>query len=93
MNKFEMIRGALNFVVTLGVGNIVTDALKKVQPTQAQGALRKLTTKVGGLAIGLYASDKIGNYVDKGFCNLVGQKDKVQEVKTEIVEEIKEDEA
>ena len=87
MNKFEMIRGALNFVVTLGVGNIVSDTLKKVQPAQAQGALRKLTTKVGGWAIGLYAADKIGDYVDKGFCKFTGHKDGVQEVETEVMEE------
>lgn len=92
MNKLEMIRGAINFVVTLGVGNIVSDGLKKIQPTQAEGALRKFTTKIGGLAVGFYAADKIGNYVDEGFVKMTkGKKDSEIETKKEV--ETIEDEA
>lgn len=92
MNKLEMIRGAVNFVVTLGVGNIVSDGLNKIQPAKAQGALRKFTTKIGGLAIGLYAADKIGDHVDKGFFGWMDKTSK-SEIPEEITEEKIEDEA
>jgi len=92
MNKLEMIRGAINFVVTLGVGNIVSDALKKIQPTQAEGVLRKFTTKVGGLAIGFYAADKVGDYVDKGWLKMTKQKED-SEIETKVTDKIIEDEA
>lgn len=92
MNKLEMIRGTINFVVTLGVGNVVSDTLKKVQPTQAKGALGKLITKIGGFAIGMYAADKIGEHVDKKWLELTkGKKD--SEVETKITDEIIDGEA
>jgi len=92
MNKLEMIRGTINFVVTLGVGSIVTDALKKVQPTQAKGAIGKLVTRVGGFAIGMYATDKISEHVDKKWLKITNQKED-SEVETKINYEITEDEA
>ena len=92
MNKLEMIRGTINFMVGLGVGSVVNDALKKVQPAQAKGAIGKLVTKIGGFAIGLYVTDKIGEHVDGKWIELTkGKEDSKDE--TKIIEEIIEDEA
>ena len=74
MNKLEMIRGVLNFVVSLGVGSIVTDGLKKVKPAQAGSVLDKFVRRVGGAAIGVYAGRKVGKFVDDGFTALTTKK-------------------
>lgn len=80
MNNFELIRNALGFVVSLGVGEIVSDALRAIKPTQVPSTLKKVSTKVGGFAIGYYFSGKIGDYIDDQIVEFAEERKKLKEV-------------
>lgn len=91
MNKLEMIRGTINFVATLGVGTVVSDILKKVQPAQSKGAVEKLLRKAGGFAVGMYVTDKITEHIDNKWTSTF-KKEEDSEIETaEIIEELDEE--
>lgn len=80
MNNFELIRNVLGFVVSLGVGEIVSDALKAIKPNQVPSPLKKVSTKIGGFAIGYYFSGKIGDYIDDQIVEFAEERKKLKEV-------------
>lgn len=80
MNNFELIRNVLGFVVSLGVGEIVNDALKAIKPNQVSSPLKKVSTKIGGFAIGYYFSGKIGDYIDDQIVEFAKERQKLKEV-------------
>lgn len=84
MKKLEMVHGALNVLVALGVSSIVGGALVLCQPNK-MGVIKKIATGIGGLAISSMAVDGVNEYVDKQFHTVVEAVKGI--VKTKPVEE------
>ena len=56
------------------------DALKAIKPNQVPSTLKKVSTKVGGFAIGYYFSGKIGDYIDDQIVEFAEERKKLKEV-------------
>ena len=64
MGKLGMIKGAISLVAGLGVGNIVDNGIKMIQPKQ-MGSLQKMVTKVGGFALSMFVADKVTDHIEE----------------------------
>lgn len=88
MKKFEMVKAAGSFVVSIGVGAIVGNAIKATTPSTV-GALNKLAIKVGALVITNMVGDYAVNYAEGKIDSAVQTiKDTIKEVESEEVEEV-----
>lgn len=87
MNKIDMAKGAAKFVVSIGVGAIVTNAVAFTTPIVATGLLMKGAIGVGSLVLSSMLSDKASEYTDEKIDEIV---DEVKENVKKESEEVKE---
>lgn len=64
MKKLEMVQGAVELVVSIGVGLLAGNAINLVKPKNL-GILKRIAVGVGGWAISNMAADKVTQYVDE----------------------------
>lgn len=63
MKKLEMLRGAVELLVSTGVSIIMGGILVKMKPTDI-GTIKKIAVGVGALAMSMFVSDKVTEHVD-----------------------------
>lgn len=68
MKKLELLKSAITLVASIGVGAVVTNAVKSTTPADLK-TLNKIAVVVGSTAVSYVASDGaakyFGNYVDE----------------------------
>lgn len=64
MTKIEMVKAACTFVVSLGVGTIVNNAIKSTTPATV-GTLKKVCIGIGGLVLSGMICDKATQYTEQ----------------------------
>ena len=64
MNKFEMVKGTVGFVTTIGVNAIIGNIVKSTTPESIH-VLKKVCIGVGSFVISSMVTDKVGDYVDE----------------------------
>lgn len=65
MNKIEAVKGATKFVVSVGVGAIITNAVTFTTPVLAIGVLKKAAIGVGSFVLSAMVSEKASDYADE----------------------------
>lgn len=65
MSKIEVIKGATKFIVSIGVGSIVTNAVAFTTPVLAVGVLKKAAIGVGSFVLSAMVSEKATDYTDE----------------------------
>ena len=85
MTKLEIVKGATKFVVSIGVGAIMTNAVAFTTPVLAVGVLKKAAIGVGSFVLSAMVSDKACEYTDEKI------DEAVKELKELVVDEKKED--
>lgn len=71
MSKIDIIKGATKFVVSVGVGSIVTNAVAFTTPVLAIGVLKKAAIGVGSFVLSAMLSDKASEYTDEKIDEIV----------------------
>jgi ABC-type siderophore export system fused ATPase/permease subunit len=70
MNKLEIVKKVAGVVVSIGVGAIVSNAVKANTP-ESIGTLKKVCMIAGTFVIGSMLSDAAVNYANKAIENIV----------------------
>lgn len=83
MKKVEVLKAGVGFIVGIGVGSIMGNAIKMVRP-QDVGKFKDLCIGIGALALSSMVSDNVVDYVNEQIDTFIPKKD--EEV-TEVVEE------
>lgn len=65
MTKLELVKAGSKFVVSIGVGAIVTNAVAFTTPVLAVGVLKKAAIGVGSFVLSAMLSDKAVDYTDE----------------------------
>lgn len=65
MTKLELVKAGTKFVVSIGVGAIVTNAVAFTTPVLAVGVLKKAAIGVGSFVLSAMISDKAVDYTDE----------------------------
>lgn len=81
MSKVDVFKGATKFVVSIGVGAIVTNAVTFTTPVLAVGVMKKAAIGVGSFVLGSMLSEKAGEYTDQKI------DDALEEIKKQLSEE------
>lgn len=79
MSKIEVVKGATKFVVSVGVGAIVTNAVAFTTPVLAVGVLKRAAIGVGSFVLSSMLSDKAGEYTDEKIDEVVEEIKKLSE--------------
>lgn len=79
MSKIDIIKGATKFVVSVGVGSIVSNAVAFTTPVMAVGVLKKAAIGVGSFVLSSMLSDKAGEYTDEKIDEIVEEVRKLGE--------------
>lgn len=77
MTKLEVVKGATKFVVSVGVGAIVSNAVAFTTPVLAVGVLKKAAIGVGSFVLSSMLSDKAGEYTDQKIDEFVDEMKKL----------------
>lgn len=65
MTKLDVVKAGTKFVVSVGVGAIVTNAVAFTTPVLAVGVLKKAAIGVGSFVLSAMLSDKATEYTDE----------------------------
>lgn len=65
MNKIDVLKGATKFVVSVGVGAIVSNAVAFTTPVLAVGVLKRAAIGVGSFVLSAMVSEKATDYTDE----------------------------
>lgn len=79
MSKKDMIKTGIKTVVSIGVGEIVMNAVSYMTPTSPMGLLKRVVVGIGAFAIGLYAGDKVSDYTELKINEILQEIDKAKE--------------
>lgn len=79
LTKLELFKGATKFVVSVGVGAIVSNAVAFTTPVLAVGVLKKAAIGVGSLVLSAMISDKATDYTDEKIDEIVEEAKKLSE--------------
>lgn len=63
MNKVDMIKSVGNFVISVGVGAIVNNAIKHTSPSSVSG-IKNLCVGIGAFVLSNMVSDKATTYAE-----------------------------
>lgn len=85
MSKIDVLKGATKFVVSVGVGSIVSNAVAFTTPVLAVGVLKKAAIGVGSFVLSAMLSDKAGDYTDEKIDELI---DEIKKLDDENVKEV-----
>lgn len=84
MTKLDIVKGATKFVVSVGVGSIVTNAVAFTTPVLAVGVLKKAAIGVGSLVLSAMVSEKATDYTDEKLDEFVEEVRKLTEEDKEV---------
>ena len=79
MSKIEVIKRATKFVVSVGVGAIVTNAVTFTTPVLTVGVMKKAAISVGSFVLGAMLSEKATDYTDEKIDEFVDEVRKLTE--------------
>lgn len=79
MSKKDMIKTGIKTVVSIGVGEIVMNAVSHITPPTPMGFLKRAVIGIGAFAIGLYAGDKVSDYTELKINEILQEIDKAKE--------------
>lgn len=79
MTKLDAFKGVTKFVVSVGVGSIVTNAVAFTTPVLAVGMLKKAAIGVGSFVLSAMLSEKASDYADDKIDEFVDEVKKVIE--------------
>ena len=65
MKKLSIIKGASTFMTSVGVGSIVSNAVKVVAPIATMNPIMKVCVMVGSFALSTMISDKTSKYMEE----------------------------
>lgn len=82
MTKRDMIKTGIKTVVSIGVGEIVMNAVSYITPPTPMGLLKRAMIGIGAFAIGLYAGDKVSDYTELKIEEVFQEIDKAKEKAT-----------
>lgn len=83
MTKLELLKAGSKFVVSVGVGAIVTNAVAFTTPVLAVGVLKKAAIGVGSFVLSAMLSDKAADYADEKIDEAVEELKKLVEEEEE----------
>lgn len=84
MTKLDVLKGATKFVVSVGVGSIVTNAIAFTTPVLAVGVLKKAAIGVGSFVLSAMLSDKATEYTDEKIDEVVEEVRKLSDEEKEV---------
>lgn len=79
MSKIEVFKGATKFVVSIGVGAIVTNAVSFTTPVLAIGMLKRAAIGLGSFVLSSMVSEKATDYTDEKIDEFVEELKKLTE--------------
>lgn len=79
MTKKDMVKTGIKTVVSIGVGEIVMNAISCITPATPMGLLKRAVIGVGAFAIGLYAGGKVSDYTELKIDEIFQEIDKAKE--------------
>lgn len=85
MTKLEVTKGAVKFVVSVGVGAIISNAVAFTTPVMAISVLKKAAIGCGSFVLSAMVSEKASDYADKKIDEYVDELKKLVEEDTEKV--------
>ncbi len=86
MKALDAVKTVATFMVSIGAGAIVGNAVKFTTP-QAIGAISKLFVTVGSVALSYMVGDKTAEYTEKKIDDIAGMIDMNVEILPKIEEE------
>lgn len=88
MNKLGLLKSALGFVASVGVGAVVKNAVTATTPDDAQKYM-KIVTLVGGFVVGSMVSAQATKYAEKQVDDVAESVTKIKEAAAEAKQTIK----
>lgn len=84
-NVVKTVKGAVTLIGGIGVGAIITNAVKHVSPTSGMGSIMKLCVGVGTMLLGGLACDAASDYAEQKI------DEAVEAIRITVTEEFEED--